>query len=96
MESKKPSPDERVEHILDGCTRVKLAVIALKRMGVHVLGVTVPGKNPKIMIEPPAHPIPELNGESVSQWSGAGGRRMVTYIAFFQFCRVEWTKAREA
>ena len=81
------------EYILDGCTRAKAAVVALKRMGCHVFSVSVGGKNPKVLIEPPGHAVSELKGDSRMQWIGAGGARMVTYQALFMNCRVEWTQA---
>lgn len=84
------------EHILDGCTRAKAAVVTLKRMGCHVSSVSVGGKNPKVVIEPPGHGMSELKGDSGMRWIGAGGATMFTYQALFMNCRVEWTQPGEA
>lgn len=92
-ETKSLTPAQRHEQILDGCTRLKVCVVALKRLGCSVSQATVGGKHPKIVIDPPTSP--ELAGETVTQWVGAGGRRMVTYVALFLHCRVEWTRAVE-
>lgn len=91
----KPTARELTEHVLDGCTRAKQAAVALKRLGCHISSVSVGGKNPKITIEAPGAPMSDLHGETKSQWVGAGGHRMVTYLALFMNCRVEWTQPGE-
>lgn len=79
------------EQVLDGCTRLKAAVVKLKQRGCVVLGAFVPGKNPTITIEPPHDPALRGKGESWKRREGAGGRELVTYMALFENCRVEWT-----
>ena len=92
MAGRSITAQELNEHILDGCTRAKQAVIALKRMGCYVSSVSVGGKNPKVVIEPPARSVSELDGSSSQRWVGAGGATMFTYQALFMNCRVEWTQ----
>lgn len=79
------------EQVLDGCTRVKAAVIKLKARGCVVLKAWIPGKNPTITIEPPRDTNLLAKGETWRRREGAGGRELVTYIAMFENCRVEWT-----
>ncbi len=91
----KPTQVQRTEQVLDGLTRAKQAVITLKRLGCSILQADVGGKNPKIVIEAPAKPIEGLTGETRLQWIGAGGARMVSYVALWMNCRVEWSQPGE-
>jgi hypothetical protein len=90
MKTEKAAP--RNEQILDGCTRAKLAAIALKRMGCVISQVTVGGKYPSIKIDTPPAGAIELKGERVGRFLGAGGVELASYIAQFMYCRVGWTE----
>lgn len=81
------------EQVLDGCTRLKAAVVKLKAKGCVVVKALVVGKNPIITIEPPPERA-KLGGETWRRSEGAGGRELVTYLANFELCRVQWTVAR--
>lgn len=94
MDKPKPTAQQRTEQVLDGLTRAKQAVIILKRLGCSILQVDVGGKNPKLIIQPPVKPIDGLQGETRLSWLGAGGRELVTYVALFGGCRIEWTQPK--
>lgn len=95
MENTKPNAAQRTEQVLDGLTRAKQAVITLKRLGCSILQADVGGKNPKIVIDPPKTDIEGLKGETRLHWIGAGGARMVGYVALWMNCRVEWSQPVE-
>lgn len=84
-------PVSSTEQVLDGCTRLKAAVVKLRAMGCTVLKAWVPGKNPIIRIEAPADVRLRSSAETKKREVGAGGRELVTYVALFELCRVEWT-----
>jgi hypothetical protein len=81
------NPRPMFDHILDGLTATKHAVLGLKAIGLDVVRVRIGSRNPRLFIQPSPR-CAQLGGTTYIRRRG-----QTVMVARFMDCQVEWVEA---